>query len=194
MPGADSEVSISSMITPWLIAGAAALLILWFWRWSTSPTPIHFTRPDAMARALYTLVIRGVHRHEIRGRLEVFVRGAPVPAIVFTKTKFADDDYGVVARIQSDGLVSGAAETLRETLSALGIGAKRTAGSARDIEVDGRVDAGLALVMLQEICRASGGARVDSDCVGYLRDFVVTNSPSLTGIDLPDSEFWSRYK
>jgi hypothetical protein len=194
MPSADSEVSINAMITPCLIAGAAALLILWFWRWSTAPTPIRFTRPDAMARALYTIVIRGVHRPPIRGRLEVFVRGAPAPAIVFTKTKFADDEYSVVASINLDGLGTGSAERLREALRALRVSSSNGSESATVIDVEGRVDAGLALVLLQEISRASEGMRVESDCVGYLRDFVVSNNPSLTGIDIPDSEFWSRYK
>ena len=176
------------MIWMWVLVGAVAILFVWFWRWGSEAAPIHFTDPGTMRQALRWVVLRGVHKRHLRGHLEIFIGGASKPALVFTKTKYSDGEFGVTATVHANGLQVDAGKNIPAALTAKGISFDPSDPGSVSVEVV--KDFGLALVLLQTMCVDVAGKKVETDCIGYLRDVVVTNAPSLTGIDAPNEELF----
>ena len=173
----------------WVLAAVLAILFVWFWSWGTTPTPIEFSEPNALARVLRVVVMRGVYKADVRGRLEISVQQSRQPALVFTKSKMGAGNFGVTATVPRAALNDNLFERLRSELTT-----RRVVFSDRPekdepcLSVEVGCDFGLALVLAQLLFQDILGGSFARDGVGYMRDVLIGNHPSLTGVDAPNEE------
>src|SRR5258705_12722537 len=104
------------MIWVWVLVATLITLFVWFWSWGNEPTPIHFTQSNTLARVLRVVVMRGVYKADLRGRLELFRQQNKTPTLVFTKSRGRDDEFGVTATVRRTQLPGSQFERLRAEL------------------------------------------------------------------------------
>jgi hypothetical protein len=171
----------------WGLGTFVTLLVLWLWRRGMRPAPNDLTDPGAIVSALRLLITRGVHKSSIRGKLTIQPRAKKQPQLVFTKHLSENGEFGIQSTLRLEGPLFGSRDRLREALDARKVkySEVRTSGSSSFSFELGR-DFGLGLVITQIVFQEVIGISVARDCVAYFHDYVIRNTPSLTGVDSPD--------
>jgi hypothetical protein len=170
----------------WLLGILGAAVIVWL----LSPSPPSMNPvPDAAAltEGLRLLLKQGVHRAGIKGTLTVCMKDDKARRLTFTKQIGEYGGIGFSAAFIHEAWAEQYYEKFRAELDRRGIRYEvvYTSGTRSLVFELGR-DFGGAYVVTRILFEDVLEARLNRECVMYLRDTLVRNIPRLTGV--PKSE------
>ena len=169
MQGAITAVTI-------VIIGA----ILWVWRAGMRPAPNKIESPDHLASVIQFLVRRGIRGGSVRLQVD----DDPSRAVTFTKYIVKRGDVGLVGRCTRGGEPELRFAAIQRDLTERGVPYKCIVQDGQPtLEIDCGRDLGLAVMFTLLVFQDLFDRNISEHCVAYFHDVLISDVPSLTGVD-----------
>lgn len=179
------RILYSGVPMSWVVGALLLLVIVGVWRWGVGSAPNELESPDSVPTMLRFLLDRGIDGAHVLFQ----VRNDSRRQLCFVKYIRTHNDVGFRSHFYEQQEAGHYFVRLRQELSARGI--KYTEARSKDgvgcITIDYVRDIGLAHLIVELVFERTFDVRIEKDCVAYFKNVLVSNEPSLTGVDTPGS-------